>query len=718
MAIFANCKQVVMRFIFLFISLFIFGFIYATNPDQVFGQNYELYEQAGKKGLKNDEGKIIIPAEYQEIGWSHSPFQISNELVGYKENGLWGLINLDNEQLTQAIYTQINPTGSQLFVVGKNLSTGEFLGCINKKGALILPFKYVDIKVADDRFVVGKKNSKGFVYSLLTASGDEILGSIYKDIDYLGDSKFLAKNLQDELRLVNKDGEAITNISFDSLSSFQGNHAIIYDDHLRGIISQSGEVVLEPQHQSITLKNDYAKVQPLHQWSVLSANNLVLDEIATQNLRLFSGNYYQAETNNLSQLINHNVEGAFVAMLFNKLKGLTNNLAIFSKGNQSGVVNGNGEIKLPPKFDSLFIEGNIIIGNRGGTWAVYDSFNVKKTDELYQEILPATARLFKVKKNNHWGLINRYGEEIVDCVFDDIYAIQDDQIVVSFHKEKGVINTSGEWVVLPRKANSIQLINEEYFIEEVGKLKRLNHVTDGIIYFTENQIDIFDGYLLEYTSDGGIWKIDFSGQIVEQARDESYEEVRPPSEGFYAIKKDGKYGFIDAQNRLRIANRYDEVGDFSQGLAGFKLIGKWGFLNKKEEIVIQPLYEKVSQFYGNVAIAYTQNGAGLIDQIGNQITSFNYDSLDRQSNNRFIAYKDGKKGLLTSEGKLLINARYDYIEDLRNGYFIVGKSEKFGLVDTFGVNTIPMIYDEIIYDHNNDRYLGLKKSATEKVELR
>ncbi len=717
MAIFANCKQVTMRFIFLSLLLLFFDLGFAYSPDKLFAQEYRLYEEEGKKGIKSDDGRVIIPAKYQELGWSHSPFQVQNEIIGYRHNGLWGLINLENEQITNAIYTQINPSESELFIAGKNLPNGELLGCINKKGAPVLPFKYVDVKVLDGRFIVGTKNRKGFVYSLLSHSGDLLLDPVYKAIDYLGDDKFLVKSLEGELTLVNEKGEAITNISFDSLSTFQGRYAIIYDDHLRGIISQSGEVVLEPKYQSVLLQNGYAFAQPSYQWQVLNADNEVLDEVATQHLKLFSKNYYQSETNNLSQLINYKSEGASVNMQFNDLKELTNNLAHFTKANLWGVVNGNGEVKLPPKFDSLFIEDNIIIGKKGGAWAVYDSFNIRKTDEHYQKILPATDGLFRVKKNNHWGLLNRYGEEVLDCVFDKIYTILNDLIVVSFHNEKGVVNTSGEWVVLPRKANSILILNDEYFIEEIGKLKKLNHVTDGTIYFTENRIDLFDGYLLEYTSDGGIWKIDFTGQIIEEARDESYDEVRPPSEGFYAIRKDGKYGFIDNQNRLRIANRYDEVDDFSQGLAAFKLLGKWGFINKKEEIVIQPTFERVSKFRHNVAVAYTSSGAGLIDQLGNQITSFSYDSIEKQDNDRFIVYKEGKKGLLKSDGKLLINARYDYIEDLHNEYFIVGKSEKYGLVDTFGVNTIPMIYDKISYDHYNDRYLCLKKSVAEKVEL-
>lgn len=717
MAIFANCKQVVMRFIFLFISLFIFGFIYATNPDQVFGQNYELYEQAGKKGLKNDEGKIIIPAEYQEIGWSHIAFQIHEDVIGFKENGLWGLINLNNQRETEAIFTQINPTSSDHFIVSKNLNTGEFLGSINKRGTTLLPFKYIDIEVVGDRIIVGKKSRAGFVYGLLNTSGSVIMELNFKEIRYLDNDRFAAKDLDGQMTLVNGDGQRISDIQFDSLSGFKGQYAVFYDGSSRGLISKRGEVILSPKYQYIDVFQDYATVQPIDEWDILSASNEVSAVINTQYLNLFSDTYYQAETNGISVLIDHNTLAKSNNQTFNQLKSIDGNLAIFKKNNALGVVNGQGQVKNSARFDSLIIDDNLVLGKEQGSWALYDTFNIRKTNEYYQQIVPATERLFKVKKNNHWGFVNRYGEEVIDCVFDQIFSIVDNYIVVSFHNEKGVINTAGDWVVLPRKAHKLKVLNENYFIEYQGKLKKLNHVTDGIIYFTENQIDIFDGYLLEYTSDGGIWKIDFTGQIIEEARDHSYEEVRQPSEGFYAIKKDGRYGFIDVQNRLRIANRYDDVGDFSEGLAAFKLIEKWGFLNKKEEIIIQPFYEKVSQFYDNVAIAYTEEGAGLIDKQGVRITSFGYDSLHRQSNNHYTVYKGGKKGLLNGKGELIISARYDYIEDLDNEYYIVGKSGKFGLLNAYGVNTIPMIYDKLVYDQQNDRYLGLKKSSAEKVEL-
>lgn len=54
-----------------------------------------------------------------------------------------------------------------------------------------------------------------------------------------------------------------------------------------------------------------------------------------------------------------------------------------------------------------------------------------------------------------------------------------------------------------------------------------------------------------------------------------------------AFKGDnGKWGFINSNNKVVIEPQYDDAKSFSNGLAAVKMNGKWGFINKEGRNVI------------------------------------------------------------------------------------------------------------------------------------
>jgi len=682
--------------------------------------SYEVFEKGSKKGLKDQTGEILIPAEYEEIGWSRGSFEVIKNVIGYKKNNQWGLISIENEVVTDPKFTQLYNGGQQLLITGiPNQATGsDRLGVIDTKGNEIIESKYTIIKINGLRATVAKKISATYNYGLVDFKGKLIIPLKYRNILYLGSLRYAVVEHSGSASIYNADGVKMLDSKIDSISSFKENYALVYDGFKVGLINKDGEVLLEPKYADIRILADSVITKEINTWYMLSAENENLGEIRAEELSIFSDSFYRASVGNMFWLANQSTEEEIIT--YDSIGKLVDGMAAVSKKNSWGLINKNGEQKIPLKYNEIVIHDGLALVKNKMSWSIYDSFNIKKTKAQYSEIRKSSQSLFPVKKNNHWGFINRVGEEVIHCVYDEVGEFNYSMLDVKFHNEVGVINKKGEWLILPKKIDSLKVINSDYHITYKSGLKRLIE-TEGnnLIYFTENPIDIKDGYILEHTSDGGLWKIDFTGRIVggnTNSREE-YEEVRAPSEGFYAIRKDGSYGFIDSQNRLRIANRYQDVGDFHYGLAAFKLLNKWGFLDKSENIVIQPAYKKVSQFYGRHAIAYTDSGAGLIDVDGNRVSSFSFDSLEHQENGKYKVYKNGKVGLLSSNGDLMINPKYDHLKEEEGGYSIIAANGKVGLVDEHGVNTIPLIYSNIIYDEANNIFLAQKKSSYQKVVL-
>src|SRR5690606_34015299 len=141
------------------------------------------------------------------------------------------------------------------------------------------------------------------------------------------------------------------------------------------------------------------------------------------------------------------------------------------------------------------------------------------------------------------------------------------------------------------------------------------------------------------------------------------QEMYPMGDIFIGVKIDHKYGFIDINGDLRIANQYEAIGDFSEDMAAVKLRGKWGFVDRIERLQVQPLYDEVFAFKNGTAIVKKGKGYGLVNKRGETILDTMYDSLYRESSGRFISFKDNSKGLVDTDGKILVHPKYDVLTD-------------------------------------------------------
>src|SRR5690606_13528066 len=190
-------------------------------------------------------------------------------------------------------------------------------------------------------------------------------------------------------------------------------------------------------------------------------------------------------------------------------------------------------------------------------------------------------------------------------------------------------NASEAWKTAP-KADKLFIINEDRYIAYSSTTTFLKSMNGTVIYFTTNPIEIHEDYFLEFLPSGNIWQIDMKGVIANRQviPQETYEKIFEESEGYRAIKRNGRYGFIDSRGRLRIANRYEEVQKFSDGFTAIKILNKWGFINQQDNISVQPIYDEVWPFKRGYALVRQKDFFGLIDQSGKQVLPARYDKID------------------------------------------------------------------------------------------
>ena len=201
---------------------------------------------------------------------------------------------------------------------------------------------------------------------------------------------------------------------------------------------------------------------------------------------------------------------------------------------------------------------------------------------------------------------------------------------------------------------------------------------------------------------------------------QGYDEIGVFSEGLAAVKKDGKWGYINTKGEVAIPITIDtqySVGRFSEGLAyvvdedrsyGFRLIdtsGKTVFTSEEGEgtaIDCDHIESAQLPYYvnGKMYIFSSRSGYYIVfDNCGNKV-----DSIEREEGDKWIQKELGKNNYTAkyekgkgenwyitvkdSKGKVVIPAKYDYVQEsyyysdgyinCQNGVFLVGYYENEG----------------------------------------
>ena len=684
-----------------------------------------VFEENGKVGLRNEQGKVLIPARYEALGWSDGNFSTLNAVTGYKLDGKWGLISLENHLVTKAEFEDVFPADASLVYARKKspISPRIVTGCLNaSSGKEIIPFEYDGIALSGIRAVVFTKVGNQYRYGLIDLENKTIIPQQYYAIRSIGSLRYAVENFENKTALFTESGKQVTGFTIDSLSIFKKNYAVIHQGMQQGLIDREGQVKLEPMYREIHLEDDgTVKARQTDEWLFLDGQNRLQQKVQADSVMALGKNLLKVCTAGLIQLEDYSLK-PFFASNFSFLGKFVRGKALFSKEKKYGIIGQDGKILIEPKYDNIVINYPYYISNtrQNGrdNWIVLDSLGKPIHTKPYERIHRFNGQLFPVVIHNYWGALDSSGKEVIACTYDSIIQQLHENLVVKFHGQYGIINQREEWLVTPRQTK-LRLVSADRYVETAGKNTYLKSFDNNVIYFSENPMEIDEQRIVERLPSGTSWEVDLNGVIVNrQVQPEGVvEKVYPESEGLRGIKKNGQYGFVDPQGRLRVANRYDGIQAFSEQLAAAKIRGKWGFISREDKIIIQPVYEEVTPFQKGFSLVKQKGLQGLIDIKGVVILPPRYESVTILPHGNLLIRQDKLMGLADKTGRVIINPKYHSLQDLNNNYVIVERDGLYGVITLQGISTVPLMYDYIVYDPYNNSFIARKKSEWQAVPL-
>ena len=161
------------------------------------------------------------------------------------------------------------------------------------------------------------------------------------------------------------------------------------------------------------------------------------------------------------------------------------------------------------------------------------------------------------KENSKLGIIDDKDTEKIEVIYDSIQKIQNTKLI-----QTSISQT-----------NTIQLFSKE--------MKKICDMKDAIVDVYDNYIEIYNDKEIKY--------FDKDGKELKNI--EVY-----PNNIRYIKKENGKYGFVDKNNKLVVDYKYDYATEFNEyGFASVNKDGKWGAIDEEGKELIAPSY----QFNGN-----------------------------------------------------------------------------------------------------------------------
>lgn len=693
------------RFFSTLILIFI-SFLAASTPV------YKVFSENGKQGLKDSYGKVVIPPQYDALGWTLTGHEVRNNRIGFQKDNKWGLVSVDNKILYPATLEAIFDATPNHIIAGKKNINGRYKkGILSYDGELVIPFDYNHLKIFETNIIAVKDNS----YGLLNFRNNEVLPFKYKNIEHVGDLRWMVWNEENKGALFSNEGKKLTDFKIDSIYNFSSGFAKAWVGHKVGLLNRDGKWVLPADYKFLTIRNEIVDADPFHTFSLFTNGKDL--KLHVDSIKILKNGYIHAFAGNNEWLLNKNFEkispvGSAIKVSEKLIAIRENSLyRIFDLRNSSWWSENYFQ-------DVRFLNDSIFIGKLNtvgiNTWQLYA---INNSSPLIFGIEDVEFRFdgLMYKKKNAWGYIDESGEVLLPAVYDLIDTIKEDKFLVRFHKFYGVINSKEEWLIPPIKEELLDFNNHGYVTFDGLNYNFYNFRGDRI-YFSRYYLSLKKNFVEEQIDSKNFRRLNFKGLSIQSAFVESgYEEVLPLQEGFIGIYHQGMYGFIDPQNRLRIANRYEGIQSFQQGIASVKIRGKWGAINKEERLIIQPSYDSIGYFNNGITIVKEKDKYGMINSSGKIILSTEYDLIKFLKKDFFLIKKDDKSGVINQKGNIIIWPKYENIL-YKNDFFIVSKDNRYGLHDKDGLAILPPEYEQIIPQYDQDFIIG-KKNKTVRADL-
>lgn len=253
--------------------------------------------------------------------------------------------------------------------------------------------------------------------------------------------------------------------------------------------------------------------------------------------------------------------------------------------------------------------------------------------------------------------------------------------------------------------------DDSLYWEEDSLYVGIDTLGEDSLYWEEDSL-MFDVDSLATDSAVEECIVELTPEFIEAVQ--KYDELDEFSEGFAAVKRNGKWGFINNLGEEVITCQYDDTTPFREGKAAVKRGRQWGYINKEDEVVV-PFFTAVFANVFSEGYAFTLRDDGyegdykyrVIDEQGKtafsgliDVYSFISPALESIYFRKYCpTFKDGMIHIdgtyYDSDGRELYSGEPEHEGEYTLFWKEEGGVTLYGIKDSYGSIVVPARYSFI-----------------------
>ena len=247
--------------------------------------------------------KTVIPCKYGYI----SP--VINERAFYKANNKWGIMDIQNNSIQEAIYDKIVINNNMLseaftpdgtFKDNMYVFIGDKQGMIDKNGKAFIPVKYDSLGVFSDNMIVAKC---GNLYGYINSNGEECIPLTYSHADDFSEGLAAVKNEKGKYLFIDASGVMVIKPhEYDRVGHFQNGTCKVYRKDKVWEIDREGKKVKDST-KKLEKDND-------------------TDEMYVENNNNANSNFFQHQHTGTDNVIQQNERQTKTELKYNEISDL------------------------------------------------------------------------------------------------------------------------------------------------------------------------------------------------------------------------------------------------------------------------------------------------------------------------------------------------------------------------------------------------------------
>lgn len=550
-----------------------------------------LYDVNEKRVIVNGDSLMFIPDGYVNAKLLENGLILVSSINKYGCER-WGCVNQAGTIVISPLYHSLSYSAGLLLA---SISDDDDFwgrtkksGVINFKNEIIVPFsdEYEEFQIQEN-LILYKNKYHSDIWGAYTRQGTIICEPICNEIVPISQCALkIYKETGEDYRgriykwgVMDFAGKEMLPFKYDSIAEEPINGLLkIQQGRKYGFIDMIGNLVLEPKYYSISdFQRGYAIV------SLRGYDYNDWDSYRDEPSEYPIYGVIDSLFNEVIPCVFRSLEYVEESHLFETEKGYKDPLGRY-------VAEFDGKkIFVPCKYlyCGLFKNGFAITVLKTRDGKRYGLINDKTVDVLppiFESLTFLDNGLYKFKSNDRYGLVDNTGTIILQNKYHGIGKFKDDLACVQLNIESGDSYADSKlYGYIDLHGNEVLPVEYEF----IGK--RFNNrvvIMKGgewwLFGIDDYKLTAFPGvaYLGPCVSDD-LCKVNIGGQ---------YDKEKNRVTG-------GQFGYCSIDGKTVIEIVYDSAYNFSEGLAAVKRNGKWGFINTFGEVVVPCKYDEVDSSY-------------------------------------------------------------------------------------------------------------------------